>query len=775
LLLSIIHEIAFEKEEASGSDFCSREDDDNLENILTIPSSSISGSKEAFSGVQNEMELAFELQSPALEINTPMTKNLFFWLGEFFKFRKVNFSYIRNLFNFQGAYNFSWQHTTWQKGVSFFLILSFLAAPIKFLQMYGEYNPNDLKGRVLGISELALSDLQAASNGLTDKNFADASNNFVSAGNKFLKLKQELDSVNDLVLSFGSYLPNENIKLASQSKYIFSAAASASLAGADMSTALDVFIENISDLSLALDLSHKYLRDASLKIIDMHDSLELVQINNLPQGLRGEFSLFLEKLDSLEKGIIELNNLVDDVSWILAKDDWRRYLLVFQNNTELRASGGFIGSFALLDFWDGKIKNLEVPGGGSYDTEAGLRENIIAPSPLHLVNPKWHFWDANWWPDWEKSAKKLKWFYEHSQGPSVDGVISFTPDVMEGLLEVVGPIELGQEYDGLIINHNNFWYEVQKLSERKEDETKKPKKIISDLFEQILLVLPERINKENFVNLLNIFDDLLRERHIMFYFENEKMQKRFEGYGLTGKLRSSQYDYLMIVNTNIAGGKSDLSMSQAISLESDISEDGTVINELKIKRSHLSERGADFTGVRNVNWLRVYVPLGSQLISASGFSQPDKTLFDDPESDWQSDPDLKNELDAVRDLESNVKIYNESGKTVFANWVMIDPEGDGDVVIKYRLPFKVQVKKDVKNNEGYLSAINSRFDFWQKDLLPYSLYIQKQPGAHESDLSVSVDFGSKHPVVWSYNNYNLPDNMRVDELNRDYYQAWLLE
>ena len=62
----------------------------------------------------------------------------------------------------------------------------------------------------------------------------------------------------------------------------------------------------------------------------------------------------------------------------------KRYLLIFQNNTEMRASGGFMGSFAVMDFSNGQVSNLNVPGGGTYDTEAGLKSKIVAPKPLQL-------------------------------------------------------------------------------------------------------------------------------------------------------------------------------------------------------------------------------------------------------------------------------------------------------------------------------------------------------------------------------------------------------
>ena len=58
-----------------------------------------------------------------------------------------------------------------------------------------------------------------------------------------------------------------------------------------------------------------------------------------------------------------------------------------------------------------------------------------------MIAPQWYFWDANWWADWPTSANKLMWFYEKSNGPTVDGVVSFTPTVMEELLKIIGPIE----------------------------------------------------------------------------------------------------------------------------------------------------------------------------------------------------------------------------------------------------------------------------------------------------------------------------------------------
>jgi len=90
--------------------------------------------------------------------------------------------------------------------------------------------------------------------------------------------------------------------------------------------------------------------------------------------------------------------------------------------------------------------------------------SVKAPEPLWLVNPLWHFWDANWWPDWPTTAKNLMWFYEKSGGSTVDGVVTFTPTVVEKLLDITGPIDMSEEY-GVIIDSNNFWETTQKIVE----------------------------------------------------------------------------------------------------------------------------------------------------------------------------------------------------------------------------------------------------------------------------------------------------------------------
>jgi hypothetical protein len=409
----------------------------------------------------------------------------------------------------------------------------------------------------------------------------------------------------------------------------------------------------------------------------------------------------------------------------------KRYLLVFQNNSELRATGGFIGSFALMDIANGKIKNFEAPGGGSYDTDAGLLKKIKSPEPLHLVRPDWHFWDANWWPDWPTSAKKLAWFYENSDGPTVDGVISFTPTVMERILKVMGPIDLKEKY-GAVIDADNFWQVTQEFAEQKPNVTKQPKKIIGDLMDRIIEDLPKRLNKANFLPLLKAVEESLSDKNILFYFTDEELEAAAKAMGWAGEIKATSGDYLSVINTNIAGGKSDRKINQEIIHQAEVQPDGTIIDNLTIKRTHFGIKRQQFSGVRNVDWLRIYVPLGSKLLEADGFKPVDKIFFKSAEDSWLDDPDLASgEALARTDELTGVKIYDELDKTVFANWTQVDPGETIEIKLKYRLPFKLAVREPVLSKnlvDQLISKAGEVINPEQRNLYSYSMLMQKQPG-----------------------------------------------
>lgn len=695
----------------------------------------------------------------------------------------------------------------WYRSVLYFsLILFLIILPFKILSALDILDFKRLEERIVSRSELAINSLMAAADSVSRMDLKNADADFQIAGANFLEAQNDLNKINDSLLALAAFSSDPKIKLAAESKKFLAAGAAASSLGRNLVLATDsLFSGNKNNFRASLD---NFLTYGNLAVSDaksLKKTVAKINPDNLPEAYQAKFESLSQQAGLLSDNLTNFISAGVKLKEVLGLNRDKRYLLVFQNNAEMRGSGGFLGSYALVDIRDGQIRNLEVPGGGSYDTEGGMKVNVVAPEPLWLVSPLWHFWDANWWPDWPTTAKNLMWFYEKSDGPSVDGAIGVTPTVVERLLEITGPIDLTAEY-GLIIDKNNFWETVQKITER-ENLTKthpeaiaglpatstviksdlpleqgldinsenKPKKIIGDLLAKILEILPQKLNKENLVKIITIWEENMSEKQILFYFNDPTLQSEFAGRNWAGEVRPTDRDYLMVVNTNIAGQKSDRLMSEKIDLTSEAGTNGGLINTVTITRTHNGLKNEALTGVRNVDWLRVYVPLDSELISASGFVAPEaEYLQDKPEADWIKTPLLAAEMAAATDSATGVKIYTENNKTVFANWLMVDPGQTATVVIKYRLPFNIFT---AKTDDSWLKRLNGWLNADAPQLLPYSLLVQKQPGSRPSEFTSRLRLPDNLNVFWRWpEDSSGPNGWEISApLDSDKYYSLLLE
>ncbi|MFH1326295.1 MAG: DUF4012 domain-containing protein [Candidatus Falkowbacteria bacterium] len=619
---------------------------------------------------------------------------------------------------------------------------------------------SSVKGRVLGISEEAVKNIKLASSETSQFNFSQAADQFSAAGENFAEAQAILEDYSEII-ALAKLIPNKKAKAANEIKKVLVSGAYATQAGEQLALAFAslyaddelLFTDKLENFSAfnqqalnELQLFFNTINDINPDIIR---SLHTADSDRLAENIIA----LQEQGNMLINGIREAIIIVDYLQIFLGKDMDMRYLIVFQNNAEMRASGGFIGSYALADFSQGSIKKIEAPEGGSYDLQGGLHKRVAAPQPLHLVSSLWEFHDSNWWPDWPKSADKLAWFFENGWGSSVDGVIGLTPTVIEQLLIVLGPIDMTEGY-GMIVNADNFYEIIQDRSNLK-DETK-PKAIIKDLIDVMMAELPTRITADNLFELIAVIEKSLAEKHILFYFYDEQLQAFVSEYGWDGRVNDISGDYLAVINSNMAGGKSDRKIEQDIKHEAVVTPDGSIINTVTITRNHTAKKNEQFAGVRNVNYLRVYVPEGSQLLDAEGFERPNQIYFDDPADGAEVDPDIYlTENIAVVDEQSGVKIYNELNKTVFAHWMQVDPEQTAIVKLKYKLPFKIT---DKLKSEPSINL--------------YSLLAQKQPGTISSNFSSILTLPTNIKIIKREND-TAPTNTSgwhvTDDLRQDAY------
>lgn len=470
---------------------------------------------------------------------------------------------------------------------------------------------------------------------------------------------------------------------------------------------------------------------------DLDAAAELVRPID-PTSLPSEQSAFVEQA---RDAILALHN---DASYLasagpiilstLGSSTPRRYLLVFQNPTELRATGGFIGSFAILDIENGEVKNLQIPAGGSYDLQGTLKRQVFAPLPMHMINPRWEFQDANWFPDFPTSARKLMWFLEKSQGPTVDGVIAINASVLPRLLEVVGSVNLSGGKTLTAATALDTMRDSIDNAKISDNPTRKsqPKEIIATAAPAIIETIKSGAS-DHFLPLISTLLTALETRDIQLYTTDEGMQSRLAEFGWDGALQDNPGgDFLSVVATNIGGQKTDALITQKIDHQAQIADDGTVTVTVRMNRTQ-AESPKNFEGGPNVSYVRLYVPRGSTLVRAEGFTTPSEQLFQAPEGLHAEDEDLKkNERELGFHAPSGTRITQEFGHTAFGNWVITTPGSSVDVLVSYVLPFKIAAHEP-SSIEKIIDAVST-----QQPVARYSVFIQRQSGSPTTTLTSRV-------------------------------------
>jgi len=188
---------------------------------------------------------------------------------------------------------------------------------------------------------------------------------------------------------------------------------------------------SVSFLKIFQD-SNKNFQEILNLIIDTRKDLEMVNVDDIPEEQRAQFVELKSKLPQMETYVREFLDNSQIFTDILGGNGPRKYLFLFQNNQEMRATGGFIGSYGVLDIFNGRINKFFIDG--IFNPDGQLREKIIPPTPIQKISAAWSLHDSNWFPDFPVSAEKAIWFYEKTGGPTVDGIITMTPDVMKNCL-----------------------------------------------------------------------------------------------------------------------------------------------------------------------------------------------------------------------------------------------------------------------------------------------------------------------------------------------------
>lgn len=578
-----------------------------------------------------------------------------------------------------------------------------------------------LKKQVLGEATVGYELFGSAKQGILDSDLRLAGENFALASQSFARARGQINDAGGVVGQLVKILPqgvdldrilrsashvSEALDLSTSG---FSEFSNSKLSWDSQTNSSDIEFFRNTKTSRAYFIKSEAELDSALAL------LSAVNPNSLPSDLIVKYQQSLVELN-LAKGVISNLVSLQDVILELLGGEAKTYLLMFQNNNEARATGGFIGTYGTLHFENGRMKIGKIES--IYHLEGQLQTNIVPPVPIaRLLNNRWGIHDSNWFVDFPTSARKFIEFYELTTGQLADGVIAMTPNVFEELLAITGPIEMG-EY-GETLDSQNFRAVVQfKTSTDYDRAENRPKKFLSD-FTPKLLTRFSALNPDQFLEVFDTMLQMVSEKEIMLFSLDQDLQSKLSEFGATGKIQQTDGDYLGIFHSNVGGGKTDLGISTKVEKEVKISVTGVATVKLSITREHQGFTEREFP--KNVDYMRILVPLGSNLMTAAGFDQVYLDSF--RKTGYAKDREVDFWQSQQREFkDTGVSVGSEAFYTEFAGWLELDPGQKKTVSLEYKLPFVVSNL--------------------------YTEVLQKQPGSRAFDYTLRVDHGRE--LLYSY-------------------------
>lgn len=448
----------------------------------------------------------------------------------------------------------------------------------------------------------------------------------------------------------------------------------------------------------------------------------------LKEGIR-TFSQKLTVSDSLVKQAWAMSVLLPKLVGLegAVGPGGKNYLIILQNNMELRPTGGFIGSFAKVSFEGGKLKKIEV--NDVYAIDGQLKFHVEPPKEINedLGQKNWYMRDANWEPDFPTSARQVEWFYNKEAGERVEGVVALDMSAMERLLGVVGSLDLA-DYNEKITADNLFEKAITHAEVGFFPGSQAKKSFLTALTNQIfnkIFFLPQN----NWSGIISALGQSLDEKHISVYLDDPKLFSYLDSQNWIHALprqaskkseqSSPDRDFLSLVEANLGANKVNYYLDRSYNLETVVGKEGEIRHRVRVSYTNRSPSDT-FPGGKYKNRLRIYLPFGSKL---------NRVLWGENE------------------ITKNASSFVDYGRSGYSMLLELMPKEQKTLVLDYSVPVKLEFK------DG--KAI-------------YHLDIIKQAGLLKDPLIWSISYPINYQVVSDQTTLIGPQEQTIStDLSRD--------
>lgn len=444
--------------------------------------------------------------------------------------------------------------------------------------------------------------------------------------------------------------------------------------------------------------------DISAVLVKARDEIDAVDPNHYPAFFGGEKlkQQLVTAQTLMDEGVVmvdEARPLIKVLPSLLGEKEPKKYLVIFQNDKELRPTGGFMTAYAIFRIEKGMI--YVERSDDIYNLDNAIPNKPKAPEAIVKYLPKvstLNLRDSNLSPDFVQSMETFESLYEKARNKvDVDGIIALDTYVLVSTIKILD--------DEVIAGGIKFTSKLDKRCDcpqaiyELEDNISRPVGYIKEdrkgLLGQLLLAIMQKALKSSpKIYWGPLFQNIITEmnqKHVMVYLFNKDAQSGIESLNAAGRIKPFDGDYLHINEANLGGQKSNLFVKENVTVDYKVDSDKRITKTITINYKNPYppsdcnlERGGLCLNAPFRDWIRVYVPKGSILVDSKG-------------------------------SEVKVSTSEDLGKTVFDGFFVVKPLGTAKFTIIYKLPFKVE--------EGS----------------PLPVLIQKQPGTAGHEYTINVN------------------------------------
>lgn len=454
-------------------------------------------------------------------------------------------------------------------------------------------------------------------------------------------------------------------------------------------------------------------------------------MEKFPLPIRQRAADLLVKLDLYASLVNKARAAAFLLPQVTALDGKKTYLILFQNNLELRPAGGFIGSYGLLTFEKSRLIKILVDD--IYNLDGGLKE-VIAPPPEFITDlgqNRLYLRDTNYEPDFPTSARLAQTFYKKEAGESINGVLALDLVASAKLLWAVGGLDLpeyGEKVDG-----NNLFEKAISHAEVNFFPGSQAKKnyltsLQNQLFNKIFYV-----SKQNWPAIIGALTESLETKHLLVYLSEPELFSYLASENWSGVLprgREDQegefHDFLATVESNMGANKANFYLQRKFKLETQIGKEGGVSHRLRINYQNSSPSDA-FPAGKYKNRFKIYLPFGAKLTRA---------LF--------SETDISNSFQPFSD-------YNRTG---YSALLVVEPRQQKTLILEYTLkdPFKFSGGRLNYRLDLIKQAGTSQDPLELNFTFPINFEVMGEKGVLGQELNLSTDLSTDRSFEFKIRN-----------------------